>query len=331
LTQVFIAGGQSRTPWAKDLRREARFLGVEMPLILQFSIALFTGMVAVTLVPSIRKSVPKPIEIALWTALIAACVIGVLGITSPNARELTSSAIWGVDQIIGTSVGLLFAGILGWLGDSRFAISTWTVIACGVDIMALALVRSHRQSLSWYPTVRLGEWMELPRLVATPEPVVLPYALDGVNRRLAAATAVAGARLLTLALNLFAWGRNVLLPRQAERLAHAAAIGRVESRARLDSFRDTASQLQFAARAWYTVAGAPAVNDLATKASDVARTVKSGQLGDAAGRKRGRLADIRVLLSAQSLGWYGPMQATPNGHLEEEGKDESGQAGRLAS
>jgi hypothetical protein len=300
-----------------------------MPLILQFSIALFTGMVAVTLVPSIRKSVPKPIEVALWTALIVACVIGVLGIASPNARELTSSAVWGVDQIIGTSVSLLFAGMLGWIGDNRFAISTWIVIGCGVDIMALALVRSHRQSLSWLPLVRLGEWMELPRLGATREPAA-PYALDGVNRRLAAATAIAGASLLALALNLFIWGRNVLLPRQAERLAHAAAIGRVESRARLDSFRDTASQLQFAARAWYTVAGAPAVNDVATKATEVVRKVKSGQPGDA-GPKRGRLADIRFPLRPQSLGSFSPMRATLKGHVEEEGEDESGQAGRLAS
>ena len=288
-------------------------------------------MVAVTLVPSIRKSVPKPIEVALWTALIVACVVGVLGIASPNARELTSSALWGVDQIIGTSVGLLFAGVLGWIGDNRFVISTWVVIGCGVDIMALALLRSHRQGLSWLPLVRLGEWMELPRLGATPEPVAAPYALDGVNRRLAAATASAGASLLALAMNLFMWGRKVLLPRQAERLVHAAAIGRVESRARLDSFRDTASQLQFAARAWYTVAGAPAVNDVATKATDVVRNVKSGQRGDAAGPRRGRLAEIRFLLSPQSLVSYRPMRAIPKGHVEQEGEDESGQAGRLAS
>ena len=127
-------------------------------------------------------------------------------------------------------------------------------------------------------------------------------------------------------------GRNVLLPRQAERLAHAAAIGRVESQARLDSFRDTASQLQFAARAWYTVAGAPAVNDVATKATDVVRKVKSGQPGDAAGPRRGRrLADIRFLLRPQSLGSFSSMRATLKGHVEEEGEDESGQAGRLAS
>jgi hypothetical protein len=313
------------------VRPGTRFLDVEIPLILQFSIALFTGMVAVTLVPSIRKSVPRPIEIGLWTALMGACVIGMLGITSANARELTSSAVWGVDQVIGTTVGLLFAGMLGWIADNRFTISTWTVIGCGVDIMALALLRSHRESLSWLPLIRLGEWMELPRLAPKREPVVVPYALDGANRRLGAATAVAGASLLALSRNFHMWGRQVLLPRQAERLAHAAALGRVESRARLDSIRDTASQVQFAARAWYTVAGAPAVNDLATKATDVVRTVKSGQRGDAAGEKRGRLVDIRILLRPQSLGWYGPMRPAPKGHGEEGDADGSGQAGRLAS
>jgi hypothetical protein len=131
-------------------------------------------------------------------------------------------------------------------------------------------------------------------------------------------------------VNFAIWSRGVLLPRQAERLAHAAAVGRTGSRAGLESLRDTASQLQFAARAWYTAAGAPAVNDLATKANAAVRTVRNGRGAEAPGLAPSRAVDIGVLLSAQSIGWYGPMRPAP---MVREGEDEdaSGQAGRLAS
>ena len=46
----------------------------------------------------------------LWLALVFVCVIGALSITNPQARELTSSAFWGVDQVINTLVALLSRG-----------------------------------------------------------------------------------------------------------------------------------------------------------------------------------------------------------------------------
>ena len=131
-----------------------------MPLLLQFSIALFTGMVAATLVPPVRKSIPRPIEFVFWLALVVVCVIGVVSITNPRARELTASAFWGVDQVINTLVGLLGAGVLGWIVDHRFTIATGTVLVCALDILALAMVRSYRQARAWQPQVRLGEWMD---------------------------------------------------------------------------------------------------------------------------------------------------------------------------
>jgi len=70
-------------------------------------------MVAATLVPPVRRSIPRPVEILAWTALVVACVIGIISITSPNARELTASAVWGIDQVISTLVGLLGAGVVG--------------------------------------------------------------------------------------------------------------------------------------------------------------------------------------------------------------------------
>src|SRR5258708_38643628 len=113
-----------------------------MPLILQFSIALLTGTVAATLVPPVRRVVPRPVEIALWAALVVVCVFGVLSITNPHARELTASAVWGVDQVIITLAGLLGAGLTGWLLANRFTLATGLTMVCGVDVVALALLRS---------------------------------------------------------------------------------------------------------------------------------------------------------------------------------------------
>lgn len=308
--------------------RGARFYGVDVPLILQFSIALVTGMVAATLVPPVRRVVPRPVEIALWAVLVVVCVIGVLGITNPRARELTASAFWGVDQVLSTLVSLVGAGFEGWLIDNRFAIANFGLVAFGIDVMALALLTSFRKARGWQPRVRLYEWMELPRESVAAQPAEVPYAIDRLNRKWAAAMVVTGAALLTWLVNFTIWARDVLLPSQAERLARAAATGRVTSRARLETLRDTAAQLQFAARSWYAVAGATAVNGFATKATEAARTI--GRSAEEAELRPGRMVDLRILLSAPSLGWYGPARPAPTVHAEED-EDESQQTGRLAS
>ena len=265
----------------------------------------------------------------MWTALVGACVIGVLSLTNPNARELTASAFWGVDQVINTLFGLLAAGVLGWLAEHRFTIATWVTFVFLADILALAMLHSFRRRHGWQPRVRLVEWMELPRLAPAQQPVVVPYALDGLNRRLAASTAFAGAALLMWLVNFSIWMRDVLLPGQAVRLATAAAAGRVESRARLESLRDSLYQLKFAARAMYTVAGAPAVSGLAEKANDALRSAGGGQRA-AAGFASSKVAEIRILLNAQSIGWYGSVRPVSVVQGEED-EDESGQTGRLAS
>jgi hypothetical protein len=298
------------------LRRETRFLGVEVPLLLQFSIALFTGMVAATLVPPVRRSIPRPIEVVLWVVLVIVCVIGVIDITNPKARELTASAFWGVDQVINTLVGLMGAGVVGWIVDHRFTIATCAVVVVAVDVLALAMVRSYRQAGAWQPQVRLGEWMELPHRSIAPEPVVVPYALDELNRKWAAAFAVAGAALLAWLVNFSIWARDVVLPRQAEKL---------------ESLRDTASHLQYAARSWYAAAGAPAVNGLAAQATEAVRTARRAE-AEPAGLEASRTADIHVLLSAQSIGWYGPLRPAAAVTVEEEEEgDATGQNDRLAS
>ena len=139
------------------MRSWTRFLGVEVPLLLQYSIALCTGLVAATLVPPIRKSIPRPVEFVLWMALLAACVVGVISITNPHARELTTSTFWAVDQVISTLVGLMGVAFLGWLADNRFTIATCLVFVVGADLMGLAMAYSYRKSLGWQPRVRLGD------------------------------------------------------------------------------------------------------------------------------------------------------------------------------
>ena len=304
---------------------------MEVSPLLQFSIAVFTAAVVATLVPSVRKSIPGPIEVVLWTALVFVCVIGALSITNPQARELTSSAFWGVDQVINTLVALLGAGLVGWISDNRSMIATWVVLGWGADILALAMLRSYRKSEGWQPRVRLAEWMELPRLpIPSPEPVVVPYVIDELNRKWAAGTAVAGAALLSWLVNFSIRARDVLLPRAAERFVHAVAAGRVESRARLESLRETASQLQFGARAGYVDPRVPAINGLAVKATEAVHVVSSGQHGRGADARPGPVVDIHVLLSAQSIGWYGPLRPAPTVPAEED-EDEEGQTDRLAS
>jgi hypothetical protein len=118
------------------------------------------------------------------------------------------------------------------------------------------------------------------------------------------------------------WFRDVMLPRQTERLAHAAAIGRVESRARLESLRDATAHLQYAAHAWYAAAGEPAINELAVRAQ---RSLRPARL------RAGQIIDIQALLSAQSIGWYGPLIAGPTPSPGDKDAAEAQRSDRLAS
>ncbi|HET7418776.1 MAG TPA: hypothetical protein VFL27_00175 [Candidatus Dormibacteraeota bacterium] len=305
---------------------------MEVPLLLQFCIALFTGMVAATFIPPVRRSIPRPVEVILWIALITVCAVGVVSITDPNARELSASAAWGADQVINTTVGLLFSGFGGWLSDHRFSIASWMVIVAGADIFLLMFIGSWRNGQAWRPRVRLREWMELPvpaRAALVRQPVHAD-ALAGVNRRIAAAAVVAGATALARMVDASIWLRDVVVPGGARRLSQAAVVGRVESGARLEGLREVTAHLQYAARAWYAAAGEPAFNELATRASGAmraARAVRRARL------RAGQVVDIQALLNAQSIGWYGPFSAMPAQPFEEGDTDatEQQRPNRLAS
>jgi hypothetical protein len=297
---------------------------VEVPLLLQFSIALFTGMVAATLVPPVRRAIPRAVEICLWVAFITVCVLGVASISDPNARELSSSTMWAADQIISTSVGLVLGGVGSWISDHRFAIASWLVIIAGADMFALMLLGSLRSGQQWQPRVWLREWMEIPVPAAEPprSRQVATDPLGGANRRIAAWTAIAATAALAKMVEVSLWMRGVVVARQTGRLAHDGAVSGAQSGARLDTLRDATAHLRFAARSWYTAAGQPVINELASRTARAAtRRVLSP----------GEVVDIQALLSAQSIGWYGPLTAGQLPSPGERDAAESQRSDRLAS
>src|SRR2546430_4849821 len=141
--------------------------------------------------------------------------------------------------------------------------------------------------------------MKLPLPAAAGCRVVRANPLVDVNRRLAAGTFVLGAAMLARTVDLSIWIRNVLLPLQQRRLAEAARTGRAGSHARLESLRDAAAHLQFAARAWYEAAGEPALSGLAGRAGTTARAARKALRPVAL--KPDQVIDIQALLSAQSI------------------------------
>jgi hypothetical protein len=302
---------------------------VEVPLLLQFSIALFAGMVAATFVPPVRRSIPRAVEVLLWVALVTACALGVVSITDPNARELSTSAAWAADQIINTLIALALGGLGSWISEHRFSIASWLVIIAGADIFALMLMSSMRSAQPWQPRVRLRDWMELPVGEPATESarrrLTLTDPLVEVNLRLAAAGAVVATAALAKMVALSIWLRDVMLPREARRLAHAAATGRVESQARLDSLRDATAHLHYAARAWYAAAGEPAINGLAVKARNAGRDLLPKAV------RPGQIIDITALMSASSLGWYGPLNGGRTESPGEQDVAQSERSDRLAS
>jgi hypothetical protein len=212
---------------------------VATSLLLQFLIALFAGMVLATMVGPVRRSLPQWFEAALWLALIVVCWRAVMGTDIGHTRELTESALWGAFQVLGTSVGLLGAGAVGWASDHRYVISEWMVLLLGCCILALALVRSRRRALGWQPRVVLGEWFEFPiqRQLAPVAVPVTESAVDALNRRGGAAAAAFGPGAATWIVNFLIWTRDVFIPGAAARQAEAVAAGRVRASAGIASLR----------------------------------------------------------------------------------------------
>lgn len=292
---------------------------MEVPLLLQFSIALFTGMVAATFIPPVRRSIPRPFEALLWIGFVGVCVFGVISISDPNARELTTSALWGGDQMINSVAGLMVGGVLGWLVDNRFQIASWLVIVAGVDLFTIVLLRSRQAAQPWRPRIRLREWMEMPLqpvLVSAPATVPSGDPISELNRAISAGLAIAGTTMLTNVLDFSIWMRNVMLPRGSRRFASVARGSRIRSSAGLESLRDQVAHLRYAAWSWYAAAGQPALDGAVRQAMHASRVLQP------VGKRASQVIDIRTLMSAQSTGWYGPLLAAPTAPGEG-GNDES--------
>jgi hypothetical protein len=183
-------------------------------------IALFAGMVAFAIM---RRGTSRPVEVVLWIGLIWVCVLGVTSTHDKQTRELTSAAVWGATQTVGTVGGLMGQTFLAWLSEHRMAVATWVVLAFAVDLLVIVLLQTHRQAIGWQPRVRLRDWMEMPRpgkQQQSPVPVV--SGVDELNERFNSWAPLATASALTQLTLLLIWSLDVMLPAVAQRLREAA-------------------------------------------------------------------------------------------------------------
>jgi hypothetical protein len=232
------------------------------------------------------------------------CWLGIASINQPQVRELTDSVNWAVGKIINTLLGLLGASVLDSLLANRFVIANLVVTLFGACLLALALISTRREALGWQPRVRLRDWMELPR-VAAPAPVMVqagPSAVDELNERLAAATAVAGAAAATWSVQFLIWARDVGLPRAEARLALAAAVGRGETKVWLESVRETARELDWGAPTRFAAGSAAEVNKLALRvAATLNGVVDAEQRATPGAHNVAQVVDLQALRIAQTL------------------------------
>jgi hypothetical protein len=279
---------------------------------LQFSIALCAGLVAATLAPAVRRSIPRWFEMTLWAALIFVCWIGIASIKESHVRELTDSVNWAVAQIGATLLGLAGANVRDVLLANRFTIANGMVTLLGADLLALALISSYKEGRAWQPQIRLGEWMELPAAATSQsaQAQLAPSAIDDLNDRLAAASVTASAAAATWSVQFLIWARDVGLPRAEKRLALAAAVGRVETKVWLQSVRETAHEVEWAARAKYAGTG-PEVNKLALRVAAILNGVVEAEQRIVSGQQNlAQVVDIQALRIAQSLDRLGPETST---------------------
>ena len=254
---------------------------------------------------------PRWFEIALWVALIIVSWLGIAGIRDPHARELTSAINWGFGRMVSTMIGVAGSGLGDSLHANRFALANVVVTLFAADLLAVAMLSSYREGRSWLPKVRLGEWLEIP---AVPVPVLMaapePSAVEELNERLAAATVTAAAAAATWSVQFLIWARDIGLPRAEQRLALAAAVGRVETKVLLVTAGKTARELETGARN-LVAASAPAVNKLALGVAAILNGVTDAERRVSPGAGNlAQVVDIQALRIAQSLGRFGRDQST---------------------
>jgi hypothetical protein len=189
-------------------------------MISELLIALFAGMVVIA---TFRRNTPRAVEVALWVGLVWVCILGVTSSRDQQARELTSAAVWGASQMVGAIATVAEQSAVQWLFDRRFYIADWVVLLFGVCLLLLTLLATRREALGWQPRVRLGEWMELPRLDSQPRPArVTVSAVDEINQRFNVWAPVATAAALTWLTLLLIWTGDVVVPTAGRKLKGAA-------------------------------------------------------------------------------------------------------------
>lgn len=187
--------------------------------------SLIGVFIAMVLVISFRRRTHRVIELAVWAGLIWACLVALTANRDPHTQALTTSAIWGTSQVVGTIAGAFRLGALDWTYGARFLIADWVLLLFGADVLALALVSTNRQAGARTPATRLREWWVLPRLPGL-QPERAPSAVDELNQRFntwRGPAVVAAAMWSTLFL---IWLRDVEIPLAARGLENVAFLAR---------------------------------------------------------------------------------------------------------
>jgi hypothetical protein len=189
-------------------------------MVSEFLIALFAGMVAIA---TFRRNTPRAVEVVLWVGLIWVCVLALTSARDQQSRALTGAALWGASQMVGTIAAVAQQSVVQWLFDRRFFIADWVVLLFGVCLLLLTLLMTRREALGWQPRVRLGEWMELPRVNHQPHRArVTVSAVDEINQRFNVWAPVATAAALTWLTLLLIWTGDVVIPTTGRKLKGAA-------------------------------------------------------------------------------------------------------------
>jgi hypothetical protein len=196
----------------------ARLTGDAM--VSEFLIALFAGMV---MIATFRRRTPRAVEVVLWVGLVWVCVLAVTNTRDQQARALTGAVVWGASQMVGMIAAVAEQGAVQWMFDRRFFIADWVVLLGGACLLLLTFLATWHEGLGWQPRVRLGEWMELPRVAQQPQraPITVS-AVDEINQRFNAWAPGATAAALTWLTLVLIWTGNVVVPATARKLKGAA-------------------------------------------------------------------------------------------------------------
>jgi hypothetical protein len=179
---------------------------------------LIAVLVAMAIVVTFRRKVPRTLEVAIWATLIYVCVLAITNTPNPQARALTTATAWAAGRIVGMIAGLTGQSVARWTYGERFVIAGWVVVLFALDLFVLALVSTRRQANAWIPVTRLGEWMVLPGLAEAQPARAAVSGVDEINERLNVWGAAAAAATMTWSILFFIWLRDVEIPYAARGL-----------------------------------------------------------------------------------------------------------------